>query len=326
MIIPDKLKIGDEIRIIAPARSLGLLSDETKAIADSRLKDLGFTVTFGNHVDELDQFASSTIESRIDDLHQAFADKNVKGILTVIGGFNSNQLLSYIDWDLIKANPKIFCGYSDITALNNAIFAKSGLVSYSGPHYSSFGQKLHFEYTLDYFKKCCMSDDAYTVLPSKEWSDDQWYKNQDDRNLVRNEGWLVINEGEASGTIIGSNLCTLNLLQGTDFFPNLKDTALFLEDDSESLSHTFDRDLQSLIHLPDFSEVRAIIIGRFQKASEMTNDKIIEIIRTKKELDSIPVVANVDFGHTDPRITFPIGGRVSVRTMDSGSSIKIESH
>ena len=106
MIIPEKLKIGDEIRIIAPARSMGILTEETKSIANKRLADLGFKVTFGKHVDEIDEFNSSSIQSRLTDLHEAFADPNVKGILTVIGGFNSNQLLNYIDWDLIKNNPK----------------------------------------------------------------------------------------------------------------------------------------------------------------------------------------------------------------------------
>ena len=98
------------------------------------------------------------------------------------------------------------------------------------------------------------------------------------------------------------------LLQGSEFMPSLKDSVLFLEDDSEFLAHTFDRDLQSLIHLPDFDGVRCIVIGRFQKESKMSDDLLIKIIKTKKELSNLPVIANVDFGHTEPKITFPIGG------------------
>ena len=99
-------------------------------------------------------FTSSSIESRIEDFTYAFSDTNVKAIFTAIGGVNSNQLLKYIDWELIKNNPKIFCGFSDITALNNSIFTKTGLVTYSGPFITStFGQKLHFDDTLDYIKK-----------------------------------------------------------------------------------------------------------------------------------------------------------------------------
>ena len=228
-IYPEKLKSGDEVRIVSPSRSLALLSEETVEIANKRFAELGLKLSFGKHVKENDEFASSSIESRVNDLHEAFLDKNVKAIITVIGGFNCNQLLTYLDWDLIKNNPKIFCGYSDITALNNAIFAKTGLVSYSGPHYSSFGQELYFDYTLEYFKKCLFSDKDFEIEPSSQWSDDEWYKDQKQRNLIKNNGFLIINEGKASGTILGANLCTFNLLQGTEYFPKFEEnTILFI--------------------------------------------------------------------------------------------------
>src|SRR5680860_1772809 len=134
-IFPQKLKKGDKVRVIAPSRSMAIISQETRDIAKNRFEELGLELSFGKHIDEIDDFVSSSIESRIEDLHDAFCDSRVKAIFTVIGGFNCNQLLQYIDWDLIKNNPKIFCGFSDITALNNAIYAKTGLVSYSGPHY-----------------------------------------------------------------------------------------------------------------------------------------------------------------------------------------------
>ena len=123
-------------------------------IATERLEELGLKVTFGKHVMEADpDYMCASIDARVEDLNEAFRDKNVKAILTVIGGFNSNQLLDYIDYDAIKENPKIFCGFSDITALSNAIHAKTGLVTYSGVHYSSFGMLKGFEYSLEYFKK-----------------------------------------------------------------------------------------------------------------------------------------------------------------------------
>ena len=322
-IYPEKLKIGDEVRIIAPSRSIKILSEEIKRIADKRFLDLGLKLSFGKHVYETDEFNSSSIESRIADLHEAFSEKNVKGIITVIGGFNSNQLLKYIDWKLIKNNPKIFCGFSDITVLNNAIFTKTGLINYSGPHYSSFGQKLHFDYTLDYFQKCLMADSPFEVSSSDSWNDDEWYLDQNKRELISNKGYLVINEGESEGTILGANLCTFNLLQGTEYFPNLSDSILFLEDDYETVPHTFDRDLQSLIHLPDFNKIRGLVIGRFQKKSNMTDELLKKIIKTKKELDNIPVIANVDFGHSDPKITFPIGGEVKITASKNKASITI---
>ncbi len=323
-IYPKKLEKGDEIRIIAPSHSISIISQANREIANNRLKDLGLKISFSKNVEETDAFGSSSIKSRVADLHQAFKDPKVKAVFTVIGGFNCNQLLKYIDWNIIKNNPKIFIGYSDTTALQNAIFAKTGLVTYSGPAWSTFGQKLHFEYTMDCFKKCLMTNEAFAIAPSKEWTDDAWYMDQDKRNPIKNEGWLVINKGKASGTILGANLCTFNLLQGTEYMPSLKDSVLFLEDDETSKYVDFDRNLQSLIHLPFFKSVKGIVIGRFQNASEMTNEKLIKIIKTKAELKNIPVIANVDFGHTSPIITFPIGGEVDIDT--NNKSIVIAKH
>lgn len=322
MIIPEKLKKGDLARIIAPACSLGIISKENREIANKRFEEMGLRISFGKHVEEIDEFNSSNIESRIEDLHDAFADPEVKAIFPVVGGFNSNQLLRYIDWDLIRNHPKVFCGYSDITALNNAIYAKTGLVSYSGPCYSTFAEKKNFEYTLEYFKKCIFSRDPFEVKPSEIWSDDSWYMDQEHRNLIRNEGCLVINEGSAEGALLGGNLCTLNLLQGTEYMPSLENSILFLEDDETSKIVDFDRNLQSLIHLSDFGGVKSIVMGRFQKASEATNELIIKMIRTKRELVHIPVIANVDFGHTQSMITFPIGGMVNI--VVKGTTVKIE--
>jgi muramoyltetrapeptide carboxypeptidase LdcA involved in peptidoglycan recycling len=323
-IYPPKLKKGDEVRVIVSSSSFGLLSEETIKIATERLTEMGFKVTFGKHIKEMDEFFSSSIESRIEDLHEAFLDKNVKGIFTVLGGFNANQLLKYIDWNIIKNNPKVFSGFSDVTILNNSIYQKTGLVNYYGPHYSTFGQKLYFDYTLDYFKKCLLSEEEFSISPSQKWSDDAWYINQEDRRLIDNEGYLIINKGETQGTIIGGNLCTFNLLQGTEYFPSLpENTIFFIEDDEMTNAVTFDRDLQSLIHQPGFENVKGLVIGRFQKVSKVTNELLIKIIKTKKELDSIPVIANVDFGHTSPMITFPIGGIAEISAQDGKVLIKI---
>jgi muramoyltetrapeptide carboxypeptidase len=328
-IYPEKLKVGDEVRIIAPARSLGIISNNLREIADRRFRDLGLKVSFGKHVEEKDEFDSSGIESRIEDLHEAFADKNIKAIFTVIGGYNSNQLLKHIDWQLIKNNPKILCGYSDITILNNAIYAKTGLISYYGPHYSTFGQEKHFDYSLDYYKKCLLSDEPFEIKPSENWSDDLWFKDQNNCALIPNEGWLIINEGEATGTILGGNLCTFNLLQGTEFFPDISGSLLFMEDDDlpkENSAVEFDRNLQSLIQQPNFEKVQGLVIGRFQTASQMTNEKIKQIIKSKKELANMPIIANVDFGHTDPKITLPIGGEIQIKADFQNPQIYITKH
>ncbi len=324
--IPEKLKSGDTIAVIAPSKSLGIISAELRTIANQRFKDLGLNLIFGKHVEEMDEFQSSSVASRIEDIYDAFRNPEVQGIFAVIGGNNCNQLLRYLDWDLIRKNPKIFCGYSDTTALQNAIYTKTGLVTYSAPAYSTFGQKLYFDYALDYFKKCCMSDAPYAIRPSERWSNDEWYKNQDDRHLISNSGWLVINEGEAEGVILGANLCTFNLLQGTEYFPDLANSILFLEDDAACDPYLFDRDLQSLIHQPTFKGVRGLVIGRFENKSNISAELITKIIKTKKELHDVPIIAGVDFGHTEPKISFPIGGSVKMRASKAGSHIEIIQH
>ncbi len=325
-IFPKKLKKGDTIRVIAPSDSLSFISSDVKHVADERLGDMGLRVSVAQNANEVNEFDSSSIASRVDDLHAAFLDKNVKGIFAAFGGFNSNQLLRHIDWDIIKNNPKVFVGFSDITALQNAIYAKTGLVTYSGPMYSTFGQKLYFDYTLEYFKKCVLNEGEFDVLPSESWGDDGWFREQEKRTLSINDGWWEIREGTAEGTILGANICTFNLLQGTEYMPDISNSILFLEDDSDSKLVNFDRDLQSLIHLPHFDTVRGIVIGRFQKASEVTRERLEKVIKSKRELDKIPVLANVDFGHTNPMITFPIGGSAQLVVSGGKSVLRIVSH
>ena len=325
--IPNKLKAGDEVRVIAPSRSMTILKEDCIKLATERLEALGLKVTFGKHVMEADSdYMCASRDARVEDLNEAFRDKNVKAILTVIGGFNSNQLLDYIDYDAIKENPKIFCGFSDITALSNAIHAKTGLVTYSGVHYSSFGMLKGFEYSLEHFKKMFFQDEEFEVVSSKEWSDEPWFINQEDRHFEQNEGMYVINQGTAEGDIVGGNLCTLNLLQGTEYMPSIENKILFLEDDELSgpiFLMEFDRNLQSLMHLPEFKTVRGIVCGRAQKGSCMTKEKWFKIF-DKPELKSIPVIAGVDFGHTTPIITFPVGGHARVEATDEGAKLYIK--
>ena len=329
MMIPAKLKLGDEVRIVAPSRSMNILSKDCIELATKRLEDLGLKVTFAKHVNEMDSdYICADAKLRADDLNEAFKDKNVKAILTVIGGFNSNQILRYIDFDMIKENPKIFCGFSDITILSNSIYAKTGLVTYSGPHYSSFGMKKGFmEYEMEYFKKMFFEDEEINIESSKEWSDDAWFLNQEDREFIKNDGMLVINEGEADGKIVGGNLCTLNLLQGTEYMPNIEDSILFIEDDNMSgklFLVEFDRNIISLIMQPGFEKVKGIVIGRAEKECEMTKEKWIKLIKTKPELKNIPVIAGADFGHTTPIFTFPVGGNAVLKAKEGKIELKIK--
>jgi muramoyltetrapeptide carboxypeptidase LdcA involved in peptidoglycan recycling len=325
-VIAAKLEPGDEVRVVSPAVSLGFIQEDQRLLAGERLEALGLSCTFSTNAEVLDRFDSSPVDARVSDLQEAFVDPGVAGILTTLGGYNSNGLLGYLDYELIRDNPKMFCGFSDITALATAIYAKTGLVTYSGPHFSTFGMKRGIEYTTEYFKRCLMREEPFDVLPADHWSDDPWYQNQEDRDFVPNPGHEVIHEGEAEGKLLGGNLGTLSLVFGTPFMPNLEDSVLFLEDDEEMKAVHFDWLLQSLIHQPGFEAVRGIAIGRFQRASEMDLDTLTAVIESKRELDHLPVVANASFGHTTPQFTFPIVGYGRLRAGDGIASLSIDVH
>lgn len=156
-----------------------------------------------------------------------------------------------------------------------------------------------------------MSDAPFEVEPSTEWFDASPVGGGKP-GVQPNPGPIVVQAGAAEGRLIGANACTMNMLQGTEYFPDLDGSILFIEDDYESQRHHFNSHLQSLILLPSFKGVKAIVIGRFEGKSGMNDDLIRKTIATYRELQSMPIIANVDFGHTQPMITFPIGGRVSI--------------
>jgi muramoyltetrapeptide carboxypeptidase LdcA involved in peptidoglycan recycling len=308
---------------VAPALSRRFVTEhDHSGLAETRFAALGLRLTFGDHVDERDDFDSSSVASRVADLHAAFADPEVAGILSVIGGDNSNEPLPHLDWDLIAANPKIFCGYSDITAVQNAILARTGLVTYSGPHWSTFGMRDHFEQTERWFEQALLGEGTIDVRPSASWTDDLWFLDQDKRTVRGNDGWWPLRPGQAVGRIVGGNLGTLNLLQGTQYMPSLDGTVLMIEDAFTSDAKSFARNLTSLLQLPDAGGVRGLVIGRFQESSRLTRSLLDQIIARQDLPDGFAVLANADFGHTDPLITFPIGGRVAL-TVGARNSLQI---
>jgi len=325
-LIPAKLQSGDEVRVVSPAVSLGFIPEEQKQTARERLEGLGLHLSYSTNAEVMDRFDSSPVEKRVSDLHEAFADPGVKAMLTTLGGYNSNGLLAYLDYDLIRANPKILCGFSDITALATAIYARTGLVTYSGPHFTTFGMKLGIDYTREYFERCLMREEPFEVQPADHWSDDPWYEDQANRDIVPNPGYEIIHEGEAEGRLLGGNLGTLCLLFGTPYMPDLEGSILLLEDDEEENPVDFDRHLQSLIHQPGFEGVRAVVIGKFQRVSNMEPDTLTTIIESKRELAGIPIVAGASFGHTTPQFAFPIGGYGSLRAGNGTVRFSIETH
>lgn len=291
-----------EVRIITPAKSL-LKKDKQKIkISEKYFNKLGYKVTIGKNSYGKDiLFKSNTIENRIEDLIDAYKDKNVEIILCAKGGYNSNQLLPYIDYEIIKNNPKIIIGYSDITALLNAIYVKTGLITYYGPMLKEFNQ--NNKYTIKNFEK----------IIKKE------------KITIEEKTIKYIEKGQSCGQIICGNLCTLNLLQGTEFMPELKDCILFLEDDSDdfindAFIYEFDRNLESLLQLTNI-KIKGLVFGKFQKESKMTKNKLEKIVKNKEKLKNIPIIYNVNFGHIPKKITIPIGGYCKLLVNDK---IKIE--
>lgn len=324
--IPNKLKPGDEIRIIAPARSASDIDESVLARAQAALEALGLKVSFSRHAFSQSQRGCPTDAEKVEDLHAAFRDPNVKGVLAAIGGFNSNQLLGQIDWEIIRANPKIFAGFSDITVLNHAILAKTGLVTFAAPNFYTFGLLPEADYSLRYFKRCLFKGQPaeYEVEPAKKFYDYAWdYDEKSTRPSIANDGPKIIQPGQASGTVIGGNLCSLNLLNGTEYFPRIKgDIILCLEDDSyDSILETFERNFQSLIQQPYFRQVKAILFGRFQNESQATEDRLASMIASKKINPKILIISILDFGHTDPKFTYPVGGKAKMRA--DGDMVKV---
>lgn len=323
--VPPKLDSGDGVRVVAPATSLSFIEEDQRELAEQRLGKFGLSASYSEHAAEIDLFYSSPAGSRVDDLHAAFSDASVRGIMTVLGGYNSNQLLPRLDFDLIRENPKVFCGFSDITALQNAMLARTDLVTYYGPHFSSFGMREGIEYTKEYFGRAVLGKEPFGVLPADHWSDDLWFANQDRRRFEPNDGYRVLGEGEAEGRFVGGHLGTLALLFGTGFMPDIRGAIMMIEADNETGPQHFDRELQSLLMQPGFEDVRGLVIGRFQRDSQMDSDVLDEIVASKPEFRNLPVIADASFGHTTPTFTFPLGGSGRIEAVHGDPSLSVTS-
>ena len=242
--IPDKLQPGDEVRVIAPARSASDIDKGVLERAKSALESLGLKVSFSKNAFSRNQRGCPTDDEKVEDLHEAFMDENVKCVLAAIGGFNSNQMLGKINWQIIKDSPKIFGGFSDITVLSHAILAKTGLVTYAMPNFYCFGLPPEADYSLEYFRRCLFADQPaeFIVQQSETFYDLPWnYDEASLRQALKNNGPRVVQGGSAEGVMIGGNLCSLNLLNGTEYFPKIED------DSYDSIPETLEHHVQALM-------------------------------------------------------------------------------
>lgn len=315
---------SSEIRIVTSSGRLNMPKDDIDYI-ETKLKD--YKITFGKNINKsIKEYNCPSIIDRKNDIEDAFADENVEAIMFARGGFFSNQLLEEIDYEIIRNNPKTIIGFSDTTAILNAIYSQTNLKTYYGPNFSVLAMRKGNEYTYKYLNKILNKEEDFYIEPSEYWSSDKWYKDQENREFIKNDGLCVINKGNTEGTIIGGNLNTFSLLQGTNYMPKAKRIILFIEEDNwakDDYLYEFDRRLRSLTQQRFFRNVEGIIIGRAQLDVKMDKKRWKTIIKTNRNLDKIPIVINADFGHTMPMATFPIGGKCILEAQDSNIKIKI---
>lgn len=304
IIKPNKLQKGDTVSIFSPS---GGVPDELKNQFNEGmrfLESLGLKVIIGKNALKRYYYSSGTVEERLNDIHDAFADKKVKAMIMSIGGASANHLLDNLDFDLIKNNPKIFCGISDGTTLLNPIFSKTGLVTYHGPDLIfTFGLPTS-SIIKENLMKTLFEGKVGQLRPNSNW------KGLD--RLNRNEkykGWRCVRKGKASGKLVGGNVHSLTNFENTDFRPDYKNSILFLEAyiaTAEDLHQSFVHFRQAKI----FDEINGLILGHFY-GSHMEDKKqdreIADIILEVTKKYSFPILEIGELGHNVENYILPIG-------------------
>lgn len=293
LIKPEKLKKGDTIAIIAPAGNT-----DKKAIENtvSYFQNCGYKVKPGENLFNAHKYLSATDKERLDDLHNAFSDEDVNAIICARGGYGSLRLLKDIDYSVIRENPKIFCGYSDITALSAMILKNTGLITFSGPMaQSDFGDDDICDYT---------ANNLWTTLTGSN-------------AIINADNLITYKEGEAQGILFGGNLATIASLCGLDFIPEEK-FIFFAEDINEDV-YKIDKYFRQLINLYKFRKnITGLVLGDFidNDNSDYLNDLFNEIAN---ELN-IPTYSGYPISHSRRKTTIPIGAAALLKD----GAIKVE--
>ncbi|MGB9729866.1 MAG: S66 peptidase family protein [Thermoprotei archaeon] len=299
---PYALSLGDTIGVVAPA---GVVDSVQLNKGIKVLKDLGFDVYLGKTVKKLINrgYFSASDEERANDLNEMFSNEKIKAIFCASGGYGSMRILPLLDYDLIKRNPKIFVGYSDITALLIAIHQKTGLIVFHGPMVASDMHNLS-EYTKHNMMKVLMNDEPLGEI-----------LNPIDGPLIR-----VINDGRSEGDLIGGNLSLIVSTLGTPYEIDTEGKILFIEDTNEA-PYRVDRMLTQLILAGKLDNVKGIIICEF-KNYEPSKPKytfsLEEVIQDRIGRLNIPAIYGLCCGHGEHKITLPIGVKT---TLDATNAV-----
>lgn len=291
---PAGLQAGDMIGVIAPASPPDM---EKLKHAILFLKELGLRVKVGKHINSLNGYLAGTDEERIEDIHEMFADEEIKAIICARGGFGTARIADRLNYDLIKNNPKIFWGYSDITFLHTAIYQKAGLVTFHGPMLSSdIGVKEVHDLTKESFKQ------LFSAAPI-EYSE-----------VI--SPIEIINEGKAEGKIIGGNLSLLVSTLGTPFEIDTKEKILFIEEVDEE-PYQVDRMLNQLKMAGKLTDAAGILVCDFNNCvpREGTNSWTLDYV-LEDYLKPIlkPAMKGFKIGHCSPNIAIPIGVKGKIDT------------
>ncbi len=315
IIKPKALQKGDTIAIIAPSEPINKSQlEKTRRF----LENTGYKVKAGENVlAAIGDYVAGTPAQRSADFNWAFADPEVKAVFMAVGGFGAGQILDKIDFSVIRANPKIFVGYSDATTLQLAMLAETCLLTFHGPNAISLPDFRPAGYTMSNFWRQLSAPEG-EIQPKT--------------TVVQPQSvWQEIRPGKGEGILFGGNLSCISKLLGTrwdplpaldkHFGPDAK-YLLFWEEDYEQFSEIM-RSLWQIRNTGFFAKLSGMIVGKLTAVAEVD----YRVFPTKKELIreitepfGIPVLYGVDFGHEVPRATFPIG----VRAMMDAKEKKLE--
>jgi muramoyltetrapeptide carboxypeptidase len=288
---PKRLSPGDTVGLVLPASAT--IEGDDIALAKEQLEAIGFKVVVGPHAFDRHGYFAGRDRDRADDVNRMFADDAIAGVVCFTGGWGAPRVLPYLDYDLIAKKPKVLIGYSDITALLNAIHQRTGLVTFHGP----VGGSVFEPYSLENFRKVVMTPEPAGVLapPPKKPMD-----------LVdRSNRVLRLAPGKASGRLVGGNLTLLAALMGTPYEIETDGAILFTEDIREEI-YSVDRMLTQLAQGGKFARMAGFAFGRCTDC-KATAFSLEDVLRDRFGSGPAPAISGLSFGHIEQKLTLPIG-------------------
>ena len=292
--IPTKLKKGDTIGVIAPSNYIEKDDLEYINASIALMEASGFKVKFGKYVFEDTLGYGTSPEKRAADINWAFTDGEVKAIMCVKGGEDSNTTLDYIDYEMIKKHPKIICGFSDNTSILNAIHEKTGLVTYHGPTFKSL-TSWETGYAYKQFIKTFAENTESLIMGEPE------------------DEYTTIQAGQATGELVGGNLSLFTKLVCGKYAVNVQDKILFLEElGFEAAQEMVNSNIYYLKQNGVFDRIAGLWIGNYEHPSKVSIEKIIK--NAIEDEYKFPIIKSDNFGHIDKKIIIPIGTKAEINT------------